>query len=134
MRNVLRIFKAKVFQRFQRKEDIPDKALCEAIARASMGLIDASLGHGLIKQRVAREGGGRSGGFRTIIAYRVASRAVFIFGFAKNARENISVADGRDLAETGALLLGLDAQGIETAIRGGELWEVECDDEKSAND
>jgi hypothetical protein len=96
------------------------------------GLIDANLGRGLIKQRVAREGAGRRGGFRTIVAYRVGSRAVFIFGFAKNARENISAADERDLADAGALLLGLDPQGIETMIHGGELWEVECDDEKDA--
>ena len=30
------------------------------------------------------------------------------------------------------LLLGLDARGIETMIHGGELWEVECDDEQDA--
>jgi len=128
----LRIYKTKVFLRFQRKEDVADRALCEAIERAGKGLIDADLGRGLIKQRVPREGAGRRGGFRTIVAYRAGSRAVFIFGFAKNARENIAAADERELADTGALLLGLDARGIETMIHGGELWEVRCDDEKES--
>jgi hypothetical protein len=129
--HILRIFKTKVFARFQRQEDLPDDALCEAVARAGKGLIDASLGHGLIKQRVARKGAGRRGGYRTVIAYRAGTRAVFIFGFAKNARENISAADGRELAETGGLLLRLDECGIETMIHGGELWEVECDGEEA---
>lgn len=104
-------------------------ALCEAVARAEDGLIDADLGHGLLKQRVAREGAGRRGGFRTIIAYRAGQCAVFIFGFAKSGRENISPADDRDMAETGALILGLDEADIETLIVGSELWKVECDDE-----
>jgi hypothetical protein len=128
----LRIYKTKVFLRFQRKEGVADAALCEAIARANEGLIDADLGRGLIKQRVPREGAGRRGGFRTIVAYRAGARAVFIYGFAKNVRDNIAAADEREMADTGALLLGLDARGIETMILGGELWEVECDDEKDA--
>ena len=126
----MRIFKTKFFARFQRQEGLPDEALCGAIARAGKGLIDADLGRGLIKQRVPRQGAGRRGGYRTIIAYRAGTRAVFIFGFAKSARENISAADERELAETGALLLRLDERGIETMIHGGELWEVECDGEE----
>ncbi|MGO8779401.1 MAG: type II toxin-antitoxin system RelE/ParE family toxin [Rhodomicrobium sp.] len=68
----------KAFRRFQRKERIDDETLCEAISRAELGLIDADLGSGLIKQRVARVGQGRSGGHRTIIAYRTAARSVFL--------------------------------------------------------
>ena len=126
----MRIYKTKVFRRFQRKEDLSDAALCEAVIRAERGLIDADLGHGLVKQRVARQGGGRRGGFRTIIAYRIGSRAVFIYGFAKNEKENISAADQQDMAQTGAMLLGLDADDIERLIVEGELWEVECDEEE----
>ena len=43
-----------------RWEKIADAALCEAIARAERGLVDAALGGGVIKQRVARQGSGRS--------------------------------------------------------------------------
>jgi len=66
----LRIFKTKSFVRFARRERISDASLCEAIRRAERGLIDADLGGGVIKQRVARAGQGRSGGFRVLIAYR----------------------------------------------------------------
>jgi hypothetical protein len=59
--------------------------LLEAIARAERGLIDADLGGGLIKQRVARQGQGRSGGYRMILAYRMKDRAVFLYAFAKTS-------------------------------------------------
>ncbi len=124
----MRIFRTKSFGRFQRKEGITDGSLADAISRAERGLIDANLGHGLIKQRVARPGEGRRGGFRTVVAYRVGERAVFIFGFAKSDQANLSKTDERDLKDFGALLLALDARGIETMIAGNELAEVKYDE------
>jgi len=124
----LRVFATKSFRRFQRKEGISDGSLSEAIKRAERGLIDADLGRGLIKQRVARPGEGRRGGLRTVIAYRIGERAVFIFGFAKSDQANLSKADESDLKDYGALLLALDARGIDTMIAGRELTEVTCDE------
>ena len=123
----MQIYKTKVFRRFQHKEGMKDAALCEAIERAEDGLIDADLGRGLIKQRAARDGSGRRGGFRTVIAYRVGRRAVFIFGFAKSGRKNIPADDERKLADYRAMLLALNAKGIEAMIEDDELWKVECD-------
>jgi len=87
-------------------------------------LIDTDLGHGLIKQRVARPGEGRRGGFRTVIAYRVGGRAVFLFGFAKSDQANLSRDDERDLKDYGALLLALDTGGIAKMLAGQELTEL----------
>ncbi len=125
-----RVFRTKAFGRFQRRERIEDSALCDAVERAERGLVDADLGHGLIKQRVARPGQGRSGGYRTIIAYRSGERAVFMFGFAKSQRANIADDDLRDLADFGMLLLAMDGEGIETMLAGDELKEVFCDAEE----
>ncbi|HYB55232.1 MAG TPA: type II toxin-antitoxin system RelE/ParE family toxin [Alphaproteobacteria bacterium] len=125
----MRVFKTKSFRRFQRKEGIDDAALCEAIWRAEHGLVDADLGHGLIKQRLARPGEGRRGGYRTVVAYRTGERAVFLFGFAKSDQSNLSMADVRDLKDYGALLLALDTRGIEAMIAGRELTEVAYDEE-----
>lgn len=121
----MRVFVTKSFRRFQRKERIADAALCEAVRRAARGLVDADLGGGLIKQRVSRPGEGRRGGFRTVIAYRVDDRAVFLFGFAKKDQANLSRDDERDLKDYGALLLALDAGGIGKMLAGQELTEVE---------
>lgn len=79
----MRVYKTKWFARFAKRERISDEALCEAIERAEQGLIDADLGGGLIKQRVARLGGGKSGGYRTIVAYRAKNVAIFLSAFAK---------------------------------------------------
>ena len=86
----MRVYKLKAFARFQRRELIADRALWNAVKSAEDGLVDADLGGGLIKQRVARPGRGKSGGFRTIIAYRRGDRAVFLYGFAKSERENLN--------------------------------------------
>jgi hypothetical protein len=58
----LRVYKTRLFAKFARRERIADPALTEAIERAGRGLIDADLGGGVVKQRVARAGQGRSGG------------------------------------------------------------------------
>jgi len=58
----VRIFKTKWLVRFARRQRIADISLAEAIERAERGLIDADLGGGLIKQRIARPYAGRSGG------------------------------------------------------------------------
>jgi hypothetical protein len=74
----VRIFKNKPFARFARKARLADPALREAIANAAKGLIDADLGGGVVKQRIARAGGGKSGGFRTIILFRAGTRAFLV--------------------------------------------------------
>jgi hypothetical protein len=64
----VRVFKTKAFARFARAQRMSDGSLGEAIRRAERGLIDADLGGGVIKQRVARPGQGRSGGYRVLAA------------------------------------------------------------------
>jgi hypothetical protein len=85
----VRIFKTKHFARYARRDRISDVQLCEAVGRAERGLIDADLGGGVIKQRIARTGQGRSGGFRVLLAYQAKIRSVFLFGFAKSGRGNV---------------------------------------------
>ncbi len=99
----MEVFLTKWMARFARRENLSRASLCEAIARAESGLVDADLGGGLIKQRVARPGKGRSGGYRTIIAYRRAGRAIFLFGFAKSARENIGSEELKTVREIAAI-------------------------------
>ena len=124
----MRILLVKSFRRFQRREGITDKALLEAVARAEKGLIDASLGGGLIKQRVARPGKGKSGGYRTIIAYREATRAVFLLGFAKSEQDNIEDDELADLKKVGAAALGNTDAAIDSAIEAQTLWEIDHDE------
>lgn len=125
----MRVLLLKAFRRFQRREGIADGALAEAVARAERGLIDASLGGGLIKQRVARPGGGKRGGYRTVIAYRKGVRAVFLLGFAKSERDNIDDDELTDLRKLGAAALTNDEAAIDAAVAASTLWEMDYDDE-----
>jgi hypothetical protein len=123
----VRIFKVKTFARFTRRERITDRSLCEAIAQAERGLVDADLGGGLIKLRVARPGQGKSGGYRMLIAFRSKLRVVFLFGFAKSELDNIDDDQLATLKETAALWLAANTQKIERAIKDGLLIEVRDD-------
>jgi hypothetical protein len=125
----MRVYKIKGFARFQRSERILDSALVETILAAERGLVNADLGGGLIKQRVARPGQGKSGGFRTLIAYRRGERAVFLFGFAKNERANIDDDELGEWRHIGRLYLALDERRIEAAITAQELMEVRYGEE-----
>ena len=123
----MRVFKTREFSRFAHRERIRDGDLCEAVERAELGLVDADLGGGVIKQRVARPGQGRSGGFRTVIAFRSGQRSIFMFGFAKSRKANLS---GPELVQYRALadffLLANEAT-IKKMIDEDELSEIDCD-------
>jgi len=123
----MRIFKTRWFARFARNERIADDSLRAAIARAERGLIDADLGGGLIKQRVARKGQGRSGGYRMIVAYREKDRAVFLHGFAKSERENIDKSELVELRKVGLNWLNATLPTIGEALEDEVLEEVDHD-------
>ena len=126
----MRVFKNKPFARFARKNEIGDSSLCEAVRNANVGLIAADLGGGVIKQRIAREGSGKSGGFRTLILFRVGALAIFVHGFAKNDRDNIGRDELTSLRLLASQLLSYNDQAIANAVRSGTLIEVTRDEKK----
>ena len=123
----MQVYQTKGFARFARRQRIDPRALCEAVARADQGLIDADLGSGVIKQRVPRTGQGRSSGFRTILFFRTKVRAVFIDGFAKNSQDNIDDDDLERFRTLAAEFLRYDAKQINRLVKTGAWIEVECD-------
>lgn len=126
----MRIFKNAWFERFARKQRIADAALLEAVRRAEHGQIDADLGGGVVKQRVARPGQGKSGGYRTIILYRQEQRAFFVFGFAKNERDNIDSEQEALFKKMAKDVLALTDRQIAELIERGRFSEVGGDDEE----
>jgi len=126
----VRIFKTKALARFTKREAISDASLVSAIENARRGLIDADLGGGIIKQRVARPGQGKRGGFRMLIGFR-SDRAnfFFLFGFAKNERDNIDDDQLTTLREIVASWFAADDSKIAQALKDGLLIEVNHGDE-----
>ena len=118
-------FKTKAFARFARKAGLSDAQLALAAAQVVAGHFDADLGGGVYKQRVARSGGGKSGGFRTLLAFRSGRSCFFVYGFAKNAKANVTAKELEELQDYAALLLGYDEDELARASKGGELVELE---------
>ena len=124
----MEIYKTKGFARFARKEKISDDALCQAIERAELGLVEAELGGGLIKQRVARPGEGRSGGFRTLIAFRSSDFSIFLYGFAKSEQENVTEKEIQGWKLLATEMLEFSPDELSEYVEAGRLIEVACDE------
>lgn len=120
----MRVFKNAWFDRFARKQGLSDKAPWEAVEQAECGLIDADLGAFVIKQRVARPGHGKSGGFRTIVLYRAAERAFFVYGFAKSDRSNLRRDEEALFRKAAGHVLGLSEEQLTELIGRGQFSEV----------
>ncbi len=120
----MRIFKSAWFCRFARREKIKDAALKEAIARAESGVVDAELGGGVIKQRLARPGEGKSGGYRSIIIFRKGDRAFFLYGFAKSDRQNIDPEEAAGFRKLAKGYLAMSDKQIETMLKDERLQEL----------
>ena len=123
----IRIYKNRWFAKFASREGISDATLVAAIDQANRGLIDADLGGGLIKQRVAREGGGKSGGYRTLVFFRHEELVIFSFGFAKSDKANLSAAELKVYKQAAKIVLALTQAQIDIEVREERLFEVNDD-------
>jgi hypothetical protein len=126
------IYKTKVFDRWANEQGLTDQSLCQAVKEMNAGLIDADLGGGLYKKRVARTGQGKNGGFRTLVATNKGDRWIFVFGFAKNERDNINKKEQESLKVLANQLLALPKQDLLRMQSKFKLIEVNCHD-KIAN-
>lgn len=122
-----RVLKRRDFARWQVREGLSDAALCKAVREMESGLIDADLGGALYKKRLARPGGGKRGGYRTVVSARIGQRYVFLHGFAKGEAENITGSETRALRLVGKVLLDLSHESLQQAAAAQELVEVGCE-------
>ncbi|WP_404711905.1 type II toxin-antitoxin system RelE/ParE family toxin [Sphingomonas sp. MMS24-J13] len=114
----------KVFARFARRAGLEDSSLAQAAHEVVTGAFDADLGGHVYKQRVARIGEGKSGGFRTIILFKIGSHSIFAHGFAKNDKANISGKELKAFKRLAEILLALSDVEIGKAITAGEFVKV----------
>jgi hypothetical protein len=123
----LRVFKNAWFGRFARKEKISAEVLWEAVDRAEKGLVDADLGGGVIKQRIARPGESKSKGYRSIVLYRKGDMAFFVYGFPKSDLGNIRDDEQEQFKKAAKSILALSDEQIRQLIENGQFEEVNKD-------
>lgn len=116
------------------KERISASALCRVaqdVVDGTLGSGEADLGGGLFKKRVARQGGGKSGGFRMIVAYRRPrmERVLFVYAFAKSAAATLTSSGHEALTRAATGFIGTDEAQLATLLAAGDVKEVVCDGE-----
>ena len=122
-----RVFKTRYFGRWMRKTELTDHVLCGAVTEMARGLVDADLGGGVVKKRVAMPGRGKSGSARTLVATNRGDRWFFVFGFEKNERDNVSPKELRTLQIIAADLLTLASDQLAAQVANEALLEI-CHD------
>lgn len=122
----MRAFKVKVFNRWARKEGISDIVLLRAAREVAGGNVEANLGGYLFKKRIAKDGQGKSGGYRVIVGLKKfnSDKLFFLFGFDKNDLSNISEKDQKAHSLTAEILLQLTDEQIADLLAGGILFEL----------
>lgn len=131
----MRTFKNRPFTRFAAKAEIGDGQLVRT-AEAAQTKPDADLGGGLVKQRIARKGGGKSGGYRAFIVLRRGDWSIFVHGFAKKDAANITKDEEKALKKLARFYLGATEDEFQALIDEGALTEVfdDGDEEEDQED
>ena len=124
----MKVFKNAWFGRFARKENISAQMLWDAVDRAEKGLVDADLGGGVIKQRIARPGESKSKGYRSILVYRKGDKSFFVYGFPKSDLGNIRDDELEQFKKAAKTILSLPDEQIRQLIENGQFEEVKKDD------
>jgi len=123
-----RVFRTRSFNRSTRKSTLSDSALCRAVSEMRHGLIDADLGGGLIKKRVALQGRGKRGSARTIVATQLGRYWFFLFCYEKNERANLTRAERDALELYASEFLKMSPAQFDRAVMCGDLQEI-CHDQ-----
>ncbi|MGR3176950.1 MAG: type II toxin-antitoxin system RelE/ParE family toxin [Candidatus Anammoxibacter sp.] len=117
--------KTKWFRKWAKKAKLSNSDLTDAIENIQNGLRTAKLGANLFKVRVARSSQGKVGSYRIMVVYKENDRAIFLYGFGKNEKENIDIRELTALKTLGKDLLSLKLDQIGVALKNGLLFEME---------
>lgn len=101
--------------------------MLDAIEEILQGLGGTDLGGGLHKKRIPLQGRGKRSGARTLIAYNKGNVLFFIYGFAKNEKDNVHWKELQALKCVTSNLLSYTIKQINTLIAEKELVEIKND-------
>lgn len=124
----MRVFKNREFSKWAAREGVSDGVLRKVIAEMERGLVGVNLGGQVFKKRMALSGRGKSSGARTLVAYRIGGRAFFIYGFAKNVKDNIKADELKALKASADTFLIYSNEELNQVVKAGTLIEVTADE------
>lgn len=122
----MRIFKTKEFGKLARREGLTNRQLMLAVDEMESGLVDADLGSHLYKKRIAQSNKGKSGSFRTLLAFKTGTKTFFLYCYAKSERDNIIPKEKQALKIISKQYLKFSDEQLTQAIKTGALIEIEA--------
>jgi hypothetical protein len=124
---MLLYLKTRWFNKWALKQSLTDRSLKIAIDNLETGSGVTNLGGSLFKIRISREGEGKRGGYRALIAYKNNDRVVFLFAFAKKEKDNITHNELKALKKLAVDIINLETTEVKRQIDLGNLIELEVD-------
>jgi hypothetical protein len=119
----MRIFKNTWFARFASKNGISDEEL-KALVKILEAGAKAELGGDVYKQRLARPGEGKAGGYRIIVLFRSGERTFFVYGFAKSDRENLREDEVKTYRKMAKEVFSLTDKQLDELVATGKYKEL----------
>lgn len=121
---ILKVYKTKLFNKWTKTNKITEEALRDGVSEICLGLVDAQLGGCLYKKRLELVNKGKRGGARVILVYRKEDRLIFLYGFAKNEKDNVTSKEKGALKKLADFYLKLSNAELNNAVKTKELVEV----------
>ncbi len=117
--------KSKWFAKWAKKNNIKDSDLILTIGNLKQNKSTVNLGSNLYKVRIAKPSRGKSGGYRSLIVYRQGNRSVYIYGFDKNEKDNLSDNELKDFRELSRTLSKITIKEIDRVVTNKTYFRLE---------
>ena len=120
----MKILATKQLSKWSKKNDVSIEDLFSAAEEVVNGDFEANLGGHIIKKRVAINSGGKSGGARMILFFRARERLIYIHGFKKNEKANITDTELKAFKGLAKIFEVMTEDQINQSIKSGYFIEV----------
>jgi len=118
------IYQIKEFHKWAKKNKVAKEKLLDAVKNIDKGSGVVDLGGNLYKVRIAKNKG-KSGGYRTIIVHRKDFRSLFLHGFGKNEKDNISNVELVFFKNYATDFLNYSEESIKKLLEKGDIFKLE---------
>lgn len=117
------------FAKWAAKHSVSTADLAATLNEIEAGSFEADLGGHVIKKRIRFRGQGKSGSGRTLLCFKQDDRAIFIHGYAKNEKANVSKKELVAFRRVAEILLVLSSDQIAHSVNTGTFIEVTNNEE-----
>ncbi|MBS1257845.1 MAG: hypothetical protein MAG551_00898 [Candidatus Scalindua arabica] len=117
--------KSRWFAKWAKKNNIKDSDLVITIGNLKQNKSTVNLGSNLYKVRIAKPSRGKSGGHRTLVVHMQGNRAIYIYGFSKNEKDNLSKDELKDFRELSKTLSKITIKEIDKVVANKIYFRLE---------